>query len=206
MKPLILVLVIAYVVLSACDEEANRTLLERQFDAHVAAAGLQRAKVTYAVSPVRESWPLQFSLLTSGTVGKFRVDSGFGDTIHIILDDGTNTLYCSNSVKAATDGSCTYKYAAFAGFMEFPLWSGVSSAGQAEVISESHEQILGATARCFQTLYEAWEVDYCYSADFRLLRSRWQLNDGMPSIYTAITVEGVRETDFEPPYPIVESD
>ncbi len=199
----------AGVVVSFCasfvdldDDREARSELEETHAAYVSAAQLQRARIIFAAGQA------EFALYTSGAIGKYRIDDSIAEvttTMIVIYDEGKPEVTCASDLlrlseapPGSVSGNCHAGRSSLGvGSFHAPLRVGISRAGAPRIVSERTDEVLGQIVRCFSTGPE----EYCYGEDFNLLKVRWGDTE-----YTATSLSLATDSDFEPPYPIVDPD
>jgi hypothetical protein len=191
---------------------------QAEFRAHAAAAGRQRTLITYSYEADN---PVSFlvDLYLSGTAERFRADATFpgGDEVKVFVE-GESEVWCSpdpsllldDLQSISSDGACTRDSTAFLNGVLLetiaPLLALREEYADVVITSGRQDTILDQRVDCFVAEFQGPPgLEYCFSRESRLLRvATIEAADGFA--YTATAVDEASDTDFEPPYPIVEPD
>jgi hypothetical protein len=215
-----LVVVVAFTGAGEDDGARERSTLEQRFDRYVAAMGTLRTKVTYKLDPPVEGTSfdsLFYVVYTSGTVGHFRIDQLTPDQqlTEQFLIQRNQTLYCSSDatyvlgedVSSGAAGACTYDPPSLSTLTITDLAFGIDPDVGMDIVSATRETIGGVQVDCFRSEgYVDIVVDYCFDQDSRLMLVRRETGDREVYDYVAASFESVNDSDFDPPYTIVDSD
>jgi hypothetical protein len=162
---------------------------------------------------------LTVTLYLSGKIGRFRADINFENQEYSAFFDGDGEIWCApdpglildGMESPSRDGACARESEAATGgslvLMAFGPLFVPGAYTDVTITSKRRETILGQRADCYtEQLEETVDLEYCFSADSMLLRVGSNEAGLTLQRYEATQIEEATDQDFEPPYPIVDTE